>query len=100
MTNEGFLGKDGTDFGALTAAFRACGARLACICSSDAVYAKEAQPAARALAKAGAKSVWIAGRASTNDGELRQAGVNTFIFPGCDVPTILESAYRQISGTA
>ena len=100
VTNEGFLGKDGTDFGALTSAFRACGARLACICSSDAVYAKEAQPAARALAKAGAKSVWIAGRASTNDGELRQAGVNTFIFPGCDVPTILESAYRQISGTA
>jgi methylmalonyl-CoA mutase len=100
VSSEGFLNKPAeakTDVGALTAAFRSSGARLACICSSDEVYAKEAEAAARALAKAGAKSIWIAGRPGANESELRRAGVGGFIFQGCDVLTNLESAFRQIS---
>jgi methylmalonyl-CoA mutase len=100
VTNEGFLNKPAggkTDVGALTAAFRSSGARLACICSSDEVYAKEAETAAKTLAKAGAKCIWIAGRPGANESELRRTGVGGFIFQGCDVLTNLESAYRQIS---
>src|SRR5205085_12550668 len=53
VTNDGFAGtstKDTTDLGALTAAYRTSDAKLACICSSDEVYSKEAEAAARALA--------------------------------------------------
>jgi methylmalonyl-CoA mutase len=99
VTNEGFpkSPRGGTDLDALTAAFRSSGAKLACICSSDEIYAKEAEAAARALANAEAKSIWLAGRPGANEGHLRQAGIGVFIFQGCDVLTILESAYRQIS---
>ena len=49
LSNDGF--KDRT---AMIAAFKASGAKLACLCSSDTVYAAQAADAAKALTAAGA----------------------------------------------
>ena len=76
---------------ALAAAFAASGASMACLCSSDAIYAERAESAARALATAGARKIWLAGKPSDNEAALRAAGVREFIFAGCDVLAALTS---------
>jgi methylmalonyl-CoA mutase len=89
------VGSDGlTDPAALPAAFRVSGAALACICSSDKVYAEQAEDAAKALQAAGAKHIYIAGRASEQEQALRAAGVNEFIFAGGDALAALQKAYQ------
>ena len=57
VTNDGFESRD-----EMIAAFKASGARLACLCSSDEVYAREAADAAKALRPAGATHIYLAGR--------------------------------------
>ena len=79
--------------GDLAAAFKASGATLACLCSSDEVYAKEAVDAAKALAAAGASHIYLAGRPGDLADALKQAGVQTYIFAGCDVLATLQDAY-------
>jgi methylmalonyl-CoA mutase len=79
------------------AAFKASGANLACICSSDSVCADKAVAAAGALADAGAKAIYVAGRPRELEAELRQAGVTDFIYAGCDVLRVLEEARRRIA---
>ncbi len=76
--------------------FKASGARLACICSSDALYAEGAAPLAEALKQAGALGVCLAGRPGDNETLWREAGVDYFIFVGCDV---LETLGSLIQGT-
>jgi methylmalonyl-CoA mutase len=82
------------DFTALAAAFKASSAALACLCSSDKVYAAQAATAARALQAAGAKHIYLAGRAGEQEAALRAAGVNEFIFAGGDALSALQQAYR------
>lgn len=80
-----------TDLDALVAAFRASGAKLACLCGSDEAYAAEGGPAATALTAAGA-TVWLAGRPGEHEAALREAGVSNFIFAGCDAIAVLQDA--------
>ena len=93
-TNDGFASLD-----AMVAAFKASGAKLACLCSSDAIYAEQAVPAARALAAAGA-TLYLAGRPNVLDatGEiesmLKDAGLTRFVFAGCNVIGMLSEAQR------
>lgn len=75
--------------------FKESGAKLACLCSSDKVYASEAIDAAKALTKAGAKRLYLAGKPG-DQAALTQAGINTFLHQGCDTLAILEAAYDQI----
>jgi methylmalonyl-CoA mutase len=82
--------------GDLTAAFKASGARLACLCSSDEVYAREAPQAARTLAAAGAKHIYLAGREGELADALKQAGVQTYIFAGCDALATLKAAHETL----
>jgi methylmalonyl-CoA mutase len=89
--NDGFAGHE-----EMVEAFRAAGATLACLCSSDEVYAREGMAAAQALRRAGA-SVWLAGRPATLEPELRHAEVSGFIFAGCDVLAALRTAYSLIA---
>jgi methylmalonyl-CoA mutase len=90
---DGFAGADGaTDLAALVAAFKASGAASACLCSSDTVYATEAEAAARALIAAGAKKLWLAGRPAELEPALNAAGVSGYIFVGCDVLSTLTEA--------
>ena len=83
---------------ALAVAFRASGARLACLCSSDKVYEREARPAADALRAAGARHIYIAGRPGGGEAALRAAGVQSFIYEGCDALATLNAAYDILNG--
>ena len=93
IDTEGF-----TDPAALAAVFTTSGAALACLCSSDKVYAGHATAAAKALQSAGAKHIYLAGRAREQEAALRAAGVNDFIFAGGDALTVLQEAYRLTEG--
>jgi methylmalonyl-CoA mutase len=83
-----------TDPAALAAAFKSSGAALACLCSSDKIYADQAAAAAKALQTAGAKHIYLAGRPGEQEAELRAAGVNDFVFAGGDALATLQQAYR------
>ncbi len=89
IDTEGF-----TDPAELAAAFKVSGAALACLCSRDKVYAGQAAAAAKALQTAGAKHIYLAGRAGQQEAALRAAGVNDFIFAGGDALATLQEAYR------
>jgi methylmalonyl-CoA mutase len=78
------------------ASFKVSGAKLACLCASDSVYAEKAVDTSRALADAGAKAIYIAGRPREHEAELHQAGATDFIYEGCDVLRVLEEAQRRI----
>jgi methylmalonyl-CoA mutase len=82
----------------MIAAYKSSGARLACLCSSDAVYEREAVDAARALKAAGATHIYLAGRPKEQDA-LKAAGVGSFIFAGGNVFAVLTEAHRVL-GTA
>lgn len=91
-SGDGFAKDGATDLDALVGAFRSSGAKLACLCGTDAAYASEGAAAAEALAAAGA-TVWSAGRPADNEAMLNKAGVSSFIFMGCDVVETLERAF-------
>ena len=77
----------------MIAAFKTSGAKLACLCSSDAVYETEAVGAAEALAGSGAISIYLAGRPGEREATYKGAGVETFIYAGCDVLATLAAAH-------
>jgi methylmalonyl-CoA mutase len=81
---------------AIARAFAASGAKMACLCSSDEVYAREAAATAAALKAAGAGTVYLAGRPGELEAALRNAGVDAFIYAGCDVLGSLEDAYARV----
>ena len=87
ITNDGFK-----DQGEMIAAFKASGAKLACLCASDKTYANEAATAAKALGAAGAV-VHLAGRPGENEANWKQAGVQAFIYSGCDAVATLKAAH-------
>jgi len=91
IDSEGF-----TDPAALAAAFKVSGAALVCLCSSDKVYAREAEAAAKALQKASARHIYLAGRPGQQEAPLRAAGISKFIFAGGDALGVLEEAYRRM----
>ncbi|GGH13630.1 methylmalonyl-CoA mutase [Alsobacter metallidurans] len=97
VSNDGFARADGaTDLDALAAAFRASGAPLACLCASDDIYGREAAEAARALAGAGARRVYLAGRPGEMEAALAAAGVGGFVFAGMDVVAALRDAQAAL----
>jgi methylmalonyl-CoA mutase len=83
----------------LTAAFKASGADLVCLCSSDKVYAGQAAAAAGALQAAGAKHIYLAGRPGEQEAALRAAGVHDFVFAGGDALAALQEAWRLMEQT-
>jgi len=89
---EAITGDSTTSIADMAAAFRKSGAKLACLCSSDKVYEAEAANAAKALKAAGAV-VHLAGRPSDHEAAWRDAGVETFIYMGCDALATLRAAH-------
>jgi len=81
---------------ALASAFKASGATLACLCSSDKIYEAQASAAAAVLSAAGAKHIYLAGRPAEREAALKEAGVQSFIYEGCDALSTLEAAYVMI----
>jgi methylmalonyl-CoA mutase len=86
-----------TDGGAAAAAFAASGARLACLCGPDAAYTEAGAAFAHAIAGAGAKRLWLAGRPGEQEAALRQAGVSGFVFAGCDAVATLKDARAALA---
>jgi methylmalonyl-CoA mutase len=85
-----------TDPATLATAFKASGAAVACLCSSDKVYAAQAEAAAKALQASGAKHIYLAGRPGEQEAGLRGAGVGDFIFAGGDALAMLREAWRRM----
>jgi methylmalonyl-CoA mutase len=97
VSNDGFARNDGsTDLAALATAFKSSGAALACLCAADEMYAREAIEAAKALAQAGARHIYLAGRPGELEQVLQDAGVQSFIFVGCDVLATLRAAHTLL----
>ena len=89
VTVDGFVSRT-----EMIAALKRSGARLACLCSSDEVYAREAIEAAKALTPL-TKHLYLAGRPK-QQADLKEAGVGTFIHAGCDAIEILAAAYQAL----
>jgi methylmalonyl-CoA mutase len=68
----------------LIEAFSKAGTTVACLCSSDKIYADQAAPVAAALREAGATQIWLAGKAETD-------GVDGYLYVGCDALDALRS---------
>jgi methylmalonyl-CoA mutase len=86
------MGEVKTDLAALLSAYKSSGARIACLCSADKIYAAEAADAAIALSAAGA-IVHLASRAGEHETAWNDAGVTAYIYVGCDVLATLQDAY-------
>jgi methylmalonyl-CoA mutase len=89
-------GEGSSDPAALAASYKASGAALTCLCSSDKVYATDAIAAAKALHGAGAHHIYLAGRPGEQEAALREAGVGDFVFAGGDALKTLEEAYTHL----
>jgi methylmalonyl-CoA mutase len=91
VSNDGFANLD-----QMITALKVSGTPLACLCSSDDVYARDALAAARALAPL-TKHLFLAGRPA-EQAALKAAGIGTFIYAGCDALETLEAAYQVLVG--
>jgi len=76
--------------------FQASGLDAACICSSDAIYATEAEATARTLAGLGAGHVMMAGKPGNIEKLLADAGVAEFIHAGQDALALLGSLHNRL----
>jgi methylmalonyl-CoA mutase len=71
-------------------AFKNSGTTVACLCSSDKVYAEQAEAVAAALKAAGATRVFLAGRPGDT------AGVDEFVHAGGDAIAVLSSVLDHL----
>ena len=91
VTNDGFASRND-----MITAFKASGAKLVCLCSSDKIYATEAADAATALKAAGANPLYLAGRPGELEDALKAAGITGFAYAGCDVVATLRAAHDSL----
>ncbi|MFN4169187.1 MAG: methylmalonyl-CoA mutase family protein [Pannonibacter phragmitetus] len=77
-------------------AWRASGAPLVCLVSSDKIYAAQGAQAAAALSAAGARHIYLAGKPGELEAPLKDAGVGVFVFEGCAMLDILADAHRRL----
>ncbi|MGN9839979.1 methylmalonyl-CoA mutase subunit beta [Nonomuraea sp. H19] len=82
----------GTDPEQIATAFAVSGTTVACLCSSDKLYAQHAAAVAAALRKAGAKRVWLAGKGHYD-------GVDANLYAGCDALHVLRTTFDDLEVT-
>ncbi|WP_333762443.1 methylmalonyl-CoA mutase family protein [Streptomyces sp. IBSBF 2390] len=70
--------------------FEDSGATEAVLCSSDALYAEQAEQTARSLRAAGARHVFLAGRPA------EYTGVDSYVFAGCDAIDVLSATLDRM----
>lgn len=92
LTSDGY--KNAAD---AAEAFKASGAKIAVISSSDEIYANEAEPTAKVLKAAGAKRVLLAGRPGETEAALRAAGVDGFLYAGQDAIAALQELHKNLA---
>ncbi|MER7499598.1 methylmalonyl-CoA mutase family protein [Nonomuraea pusilla] len=79
----------GADPEQIATAFAVSGSTVACLCSSDRLYAEHAEAVAAALRRAGAHTVWLAGK-----GEY--TGVDAYLYAGCDALAVLRTTFDDL----
>jgi len=97
---ETIPGAGGTEISDILDVFSSSGASAAVICSTDELYEQFAADLAKALKEKGAFCVYLAGRAAENEQALRDAGVDDFIYMGCDVLAVLTEGQRNLGVAA
>ncbi|MFE9426929.1 methylmalonyl-CoA mutase family protein [Kitasatospora sp. NPDC006697] len=80
----------------LAGQFAASGATVACLCSSDPLYAEHAERVAAELTAAGAAKVLLAGRPGDQREAYQRAGVDEFVYAGGDAIAVLTSVLDLI----
>lgn len=70
--------------------FEESGATEAVLCSSDALYAEQAEAAVQDLKAAGARHVFLAGRPGDHP------GVDAYVFAGCDAVAVLSATLDRM----
>ncbi|MEZ5908523.1 MAG: methylmalonyl-CoA mutase family protein [Hyphomicrobiaceae bacterium] len=78
-------------------AFKASGASMVAICSSDEVYARDAVAAVEALKAAGARHILFAGRPGALAPALEAAGMTHVVAAGMDAVTTLGELHRLLA---
>jgi methylmalonyl-CoA mutase len=73
----------------VASAFKESGARIACICGTDALYAERVESVSRALTEAGAIKVLVAGRGD-------YPGVAGYVHIGVDVLAVLRETLKTL----
>jgi methylmalonyl-CoA mutase len=76
-------------------AFAGSGTSIACLCSSDEVYAELGEATASLLKTAGAAKVFVAGRIK-DAAALKAAGVDDLIYAGTDAITVLQQLHDAL----
>jgi methylmalonyl-CoA mutase len=82
----------GADPEQIATAFAVSGAAVACLCSSDKLYAQHAAAVATALRRAGARRVWLAGKGKYD-------GVDANLYAGCDALAVLGTTFDDLEVT-
>ena len=95
LGNDGFASAEDAA-AACAVAVKEQGAIAAIICGSDPVYPDMIPALAPALRDAGAQRVLLAGRPGAHQVAYEQAGVDAFIFLGCDVLGVLGELQRDL----
>jgi methylmalonyl-CoA mutase len=93
---EAIMGAGG-EIAAIVREFKTSGAAVAAICSSDTIYAASAVALAQALKAAGAAIVYLARRPGDAEVLLKTAGVDNFIYIGCDARALLDGAQKRLA---
>ena len=81
---------------AAASAFAASGTTHVVICSSDKLYETHAVAVAKALRDAGAKRIYLAGNPGDNRDRYVAAGIDEFIYVGCDALDTLGRAIETL----
>jgi methylmalonyl-CoA mutase len=90
VTNDGFSDQD-----TLRQAYLASKAKLSCICATDEIYESHAAETAETLRSAGSTLVHLAGRPGERHDEWSRAGIDAFIYAGCDTLEALGKALDE-----
>lgn len=91
LANEGFK-----DAESCAKAFQQSGAKIAILCSADPIYEEMVPSVAPALKNAGCKYLFLAGSPGEHKETYMKAGVDDFIFLGCDVLQSLRSTHATL----
>ena len=88
---ETSTGEGAADAAQVAAQFADAGTKLVCLCGTDESYLASAEKFALALRKAGVDYLLLAGKPPYEiEAAWRAAGIDAFIFAGCDALDILE----------
>ena len=80
--------------------FARSGARVVAICGSDDAYDRHLSHLAQALSRVGAARLVLVGQPGAREGDWREAGIDQFLFRGCDLVALLTASLTAATTAA